>query len=293
VAGFTVVFVATGAVASGVGHLIGSHKQDLTVASGGVVIALGVILLVGALPAAVWTRLGAGASGRLGAVFGAEHRFNIRPETLGMWAAPITGMAFAFAWTPCIGPVLASVLGLAAVRSTLAGAILLLFVYSLGLGVPFLVTGVAFSRLTGFSPGPTAYGSHPDGGGAVLVAFGALLVAGDLGWLSSQFSDAARPLGPAPSDGELTVTCRIGPARSRDRAGLLPAAWNTHPSPRSIGPQVMTSVVRFRAAVALAAGFPRYPVSTSRSVRERWWLSWARTGRGRPACCAPAPACCR
>ena len=58
------------------------------------------------------------------------------------------GMAFAFGWTPCIGPVLGGVLGLAATRSTLASGLVLLVAYSLGLGVPFLATGLAFGRLT-------------------------------------------------------------------------------------------------------------------------------------------------
>ena len=106
------------------------------------------------------------------------------------------GMAFAFAWTPCIGPVLGAVLALATARSTLAGGVLLLFAYSLGLGVPFVVTGLAFGRLT------SVYGRARRGlwivhlvGGAVLVAFGALLLAGQLGWISAQFSGLLNDLG--------------------------------------------------------------------------------------------------
>ena len=168
VAGFTLVFVATGAIASGLGHLLNAHKLDLTVASGAVVIALGTVLLIGTLPPVVWARLGATVSGRIGGLVGSERRFHLRPGSVGMWAAPLIGMAFAFAWTPCVGPVLGAVLGLAATRATLGGGILLLFAYSLGLGVPFLVTG---------------------------VAFGALLVAGDLGWLSAQFKTLLDHLG--------------------------------------------------------------------------------------------------
>ena len=125
-----------------------------------------------------------------------ERRFHVRPSVLGAWAAPVMGMAFAFAWTPCIGPVLAVVLGLAATRATLAGGVLLLFAYSLGLGVPFLVTGVAFSGLT------SAYARARRGlwvvnlvAGGVLVAFGALLLAGQLGWLSGQFTHLLTHLG--------------------------------------------------------------------------------------------------
>ncbi len=98
--------------------------------------------------------------------------------------------------SPCIGPVLAAVDGLAATRSTLAGAILLLFAYSIGLGVPFLVAGVAFDRLTVvFARARRIMGVIQLLAGAVLVAFGALLVAGELSWLSSQFVTLLNHLG--------------------------------------------------------------------------------------------------
>jgi cytochrome c-type biogenesis protein len=195
VGGFTVVFVSLGAAASGLGHLLGAHKQALTLVAGGVVVALGVVLLLGALPAGFWARIGAGRAAVVGRLIG-DRRFQVRPSALGAWAAPIMGMAFAFAWTPCIGPVLAAVLGLAAARSTLAGGVVLLFSYSLGLGVPFLVTGLAFGRLT------SVYARARRGlwiihllAGGILVGFGVLLLAGQLGWLSSQFSDLLNHLG--------------------------------------------------------------------------------------------------
>ncbi len=195
VGGFTVVFVALGAAASGMGHLLGTHKQALTTGAGVVVVVLGLVVLVSSLPAAVWARVGGGVSGRLGWLVG-ERRVHVRPEVLGTWAAPVMGMAFAFAWTPCIGPVLAAVLGMAATRSTLAGGVLLLFAYSLGLGVPFLVTGIAFNRLTGvFARFRRRLALVQVVAGVVLVAFGALLLAGDLGWLSAQFSALLDHLG--------------------------------------------------------------------------------------------------
>jgi len=188
IAGFTVVFVALGATASGLGQLLQSHEEALTTAAGAVVAVLGMVMLVSALPAGIWARVGSGPAGRVGQVTG-ERRFHVRPSALGVWAAPVMGMAFAFAWTPCIGPVLAVVLGLAATRSTLDGGVLLLFAYSMGLGVPFLVTGMAFSSLT------SLYARARRGlwivnlvAGVVLVAFGILLLVGRLGWLSSQFT---------------------------------------------------------------------------------------------------------
>ncbi len=195
VAGFTLVFVALGAAASGLGHALDTHKDVLTTVSGVVVLVMGVFLLVGALPPAFWARLGGRGAGTVGRLFG-ERRFHVRASTLGIWAAPVMGMAFAFAWTPCIGPVLAAVLSLAYTRSTLSGGVVLLFAYSLGLGVPFLVTGLAFGRLT------SLYGRARRGlwvvnliGGGVLVVFGVLLVSGQLSWLSSQFSALLTHLG--------------------------------------------------------------------------------------------------
>ena len=195
VAGFTAVFVALGAAASGLGHLLGSHERGLATASGGVVVVLGLVLVVSSLPAGVWSRAGGGVSGRVAWLLG-ERRLHVRAERLGVWAAPVMGMAFAFAWTPCIGPVLAAVLGMAATRSTLAGGVVLLFAYSLGLGVPFAATGVAFERLTAlYGRARRRLAVVQVAAGVVLVAFGVLLLAGDLGWLSAQFSALLDHLG--------------------------------------------------------------------------------------------------
>jgi cytochrome c-type biogenesis protein len=193
VAGFTVVFVALGAAASGLGHLLGTHKHALQLAAGALVVAMGVVLLLGAVPSTVLARLG--TSGGVAAIV-RERRFSVRPSRLGAWAAPVMGMAFACAWTPCIGPVLGAVTALAATRSTLAGGVLLLCAYSLGLGVPFLLTGLAFGRLTAL------YGRARRGlwvvhllGGAVLVAFGLLVLTGQLGWMATEMQRLMRDIG--------------------------------------------------------------------------------------------------
>ena len=195
IAGFTVVFVALGAAASGIGHLLASHKETLTHVSGFVVILLGIILLLGTVPSRFWARLGAGPLGVLSRITG-ERRFDVRPSTLGTWAAPIMGMAFAFAWTPCIGPVLAVVLGLAEHNGSLAGGVLLLFAYSLGLAVPFLVAGLAFGRLTSvIARARRGLWVVEVVGGAILVLFGVLLVTDHLGWISSEFSSLLDHIG--------------------------------------------------------------------------------------------------
>jgi cytochrome c-type biogenesis protein len=195
VAGFTVVFVALGAAASGLGHLLDAHKHTLSIAAGAVVVLLGLVLVVSALPARVWALVGPGTRDAGGRVL-STRGFQVSPGALGTWTAPIMGMAFAFAWTPCIGPVLGAVTALAATRATLAGGVLLLFAYSLGLGVPFVLTGLAFGRLTGlFARVRRRLTLIQLVGGAVLVAFGILLVTNQLGWLALQMQDVMRHIG--------------------------------------------------------------------------------------------------
>ena len=114
-----------------------------------------------------------------------ERRFHPLPSRLGGWAPPVMGMAFAFGWTPCIGPVLGGVLGLAATRSTLTSGLVLLVAYSLGLGVPFLATGLAFGRLTEvLARVRRRLGVVNVVAGVALVAFGVLLLTGNLHWVT-------------------------------------------------------------------------------------------------------------
>ena len=137
IAGFTVVFTILGASASALGRLFLTHQRSLETVSGILIVAFGALLVA----------MAAGLP--MPMAFSGEKRFVVRPSALGVWAPPIMGMAFAFAWTPCIGPVLASVLALAAgTGGSAAGGIALLLAYSLGLGVPFLLSGLAFGRMT-------------------------------------------------------------------------------------------------------------------------------------------------
>jgi cytochrome c-type biogenesis protein len=125
-----------------------------------------------------------------------EHRFDIRPSKLGAWAAPLMGMAFAFAWTPCIGPVLGVVLGLASRTGTLAGGVLLLFAYSLGLALPFVLVGLAFGRMTGVLARARHWAWAVElVGGLLLVGFGVLLLTDNVGWLSNHISSWLNDIG--------------------------------------------------------------------------------------------------
>jgi cytochrome c-type biogenesis protein len=195
VGGFTIVFVALGAAASGIGRVLDAHQIPLAHVSGIVVILLGLLLLLGALPGEWWSRLGAGPLGFVTRLNG-ERRFDVRPSALGVWAAPVMGMAFAFAWTPCIGPVLGSVLALASHNGSLSGGVLLLFAYSLGLGVPFVATGLAFERLTEvFARARRTLGVIEVVAALILIVFGILLVTDNVAWVSTQFTNLFDHLG--------------------------------------------------------------------------------------------------
>jgi cytochrome c-type biogenesis protein len=184
VAGFTVIFTILGATASALGRLFLTHQHTLQWVSGILIVLFGAVLVAMALGAT----LPAGLRG--------ERRFRVRPSVLGAWAPPVMGMAFAFAWTPCIGPVLGSVLALAAGNGgSTTGGIALLLAYSLGLGVPFLLTGLAFGRMTDALARVRSRLRWVDlVGGAILVAFGVLLFTGNVDILSAHISQWLRDL---------------------------------------------------------------------------------------------------
>jgi cytochrome c-type biogenesis protein len=184
IAGFTVVFTILGASASALGRLFLTHQRALETVSGVLIVLFGVVLV-------------AMASGvRLPAALAGDHRFLVRPSTLGAWAPPVMGMAFAFAWTPCIGPVLGSVLTLAAgTHGSTAGGVALLLAYSLGIGVPFLLSGLAFGRMTDAMARVRSRLRVVDlVGGAILVLFGLLLLTGNVGIVSDHIADVLRDL---------------------------------------------------------------------------------------------------
>jgi cytochrome c-type biogenesis protein len=133
VLGFTIVFVALGSTASLAGALLAPYRDFLARAAGVLLAAFGVLMLgVVRVP---W-------------LYG-EARFDpSKARGLGGWAAPVVGAAFAFGWTPCVGPVLGSILGLAGSTADVARGAALLLVYSLGLGVPFVLAAV-FLRSAG------------------------------------------------------------------------------------------------------------------------------------------------
>src|ERR1700742_54599 len=133
VLGFSTVFVALGASASIIGGLIRAWSAELSIVAGIVIIVMGLHFLG-------LTRIGLlMREGRLTA-----------PKPVGLWGAYVMGLAFAFGWTPCIGPILAAILAVAASEATVAKGAGLLAVYSLGLGIPFLIAAVAVEPFAAF-----------------------------------------------------------------------------------------------------------------------------------------------
>lgn len=165
VAGIAVVFVSFGALFGGLGRVLRDNEDLLTRVFGVLTIGLGLLL--------------AGAFGRT-AFANRELRIHRLPRA-GLMGAPLLGITFALGWTPCIGPTLGAVLGLAASSdqaSALRGA-LLSFAYCLGLGVPFLLTGLAFDRAMGaLAIVKRHYRAVMTAGGAMLVVIGVLQVTG-------------------------------------------------------------------------------------------------------------------
>lgn len=133
VAGFSTVFIALGASASVIGGLLRAYSYELSMVAGAAIIAMGLHFLG-------VTRL---------AWLARERRLEIR-KPVGLWGAYAMGLAFAFGWTPCIGPILAAILAVAASEATVAKGAGLLAVYSLGLGIPFVIAALAVKPFAAF-----------------------------------------------------------------------------------------------------------------------------------------------
>jgi cytochrome c-type biogenesis protein len=177
---FTVVFVALGMTATGLGSALQDGRGTLDKVAGAVIVALGVLFVI--------------------TPFVPRLNREWRPDALmsraGSGGPLIAGAAFAFAWTPCVGPTLGTILTAASVQDTVGkGAVLLLF-YSAGLAVPFLITAVAFTRATSaFRWLRDRYLIITAVSGVVLIAMGVLLFTGELTTLNLKAQDALNGLG--------------------------------------------------------------------------------------------------
>ncbi len=171
VLGFTTVFVMLGASATLVGRLLVAYGNTFAVVAGLLIIVFGLHSL-GALRTPLLYRE-------------KRHHPQRRPRMLlGSYAV---GMAFAFGWTPCIGPILAGVLTLAATRDTVRQGVELLTVYSLGLGVPFLLAALGIGSFLAFLARFRRYYRVVEvATGMLLIGIGVLVLTGRMTWLSGQ-----------------------------------------------------------------------------------------------------------
>ncbi|MFD6635296.1 cytochrome c biogenesis CcdA family protein [Micromonospora chalcea] len=164
IAGFTVVFVATAILFSGVGKLFFRYERTLEIVIGALVVVLGL--------------------GYLGVIPGMQREFRIRwLPSAGLLGAPVLGAVFALSWLPCTGPTLGAVLGMAATEGGTDRAVVLAVAYCLGLGIPFVVFGLGFQRLLGVFRAVRRNSRWVTRiGGALLIAIGLALITG--GWVN-------------------------------------------------------------------------------------------------------------
>jgi len=169
VLGFTTVFVILGATASAIGRLVAGHLDVLAIVAGIGIIAMGLHFL-GVYKIAFLHR---------------QARLEIRNHPAGPLGSYLVGLAFAIGWTPCIGPVLATILAVAGSEQTVGRGAILLAVYSLGLGVPFLIAGFfagAFMHFMRRFRRHIAKVEHAMG--ALLVVTGVLFITGHMTTIS-------------------------------------------------------------------------------------------------------------
>src|ERR1700728_2836308 len=133
VLGFTTVFVALGASASAIGAVLRAYSGELAILAGIVIIIMGLHFL-GLTPIAWLMR---------------QKRLDVG-KPVGLWGAYLMGLAFALGWTPCIGPILAAILAVAASEATVAKGAGMLAIYSLGLGIPFVAAAFAIEPFAAF-----------------------------------------------------------------------------------------------------------------------------------------------
>ena len=182
VAGFTTVFVALGVTASGLGLLLAQNADSLRLVGGAFIVVMGLVS-AGLLRIPLLQRL---------------VRFDLARLGTGPRAAFPLGAAFAFGWTPCVGPVLAGVLVTAASTTTMVQGAVLLGAYSLGLGLPFLGLAVAVSRGRGRLGWFRRHGRHIEVfGGVVLMAMGVAVMTGQwtiaMSWMLSLYARVGWP----------------------------------------------------------------------------------------------------
>jgi cytochrome c-type biogenesis protein len=179
VLGFSTVFVALGASASVIGSLIRAYSGPLATVAGVIIIIMGLHFL-GLTPISLLHR---------------QKRMEVA-KPVGLWGAYVMGLAFAFGWTPCIGPILAAILAVAASAETVTKGASLLAVYSLGLGIPFVIAAFAIEPFAAFLARFKKYLHRVEQAmGALLVLTGIAFLTGSVNQLSIWLLEAFPALG--------------------------------------------------------------------------------------------------
>ena len=173
VMGFSIVFIMLGAAATTVGQWTAQYRRELTYLAGIVIIVFG-LHLTGIL--------------KIKYLYADKRMHNVQGSS-SAWGSFAVGFAFAFGWTPCIGPILTTILTFAASEGTVAKGVLLLAIYSAGLAVPFLLTSLGIDRFLAFY---TRFRRHLHTvevlSGILLIVIGALVLTRRLTMLSGYFS---------------------------------------------------------------------------------------------------------
>ena len=165
VASFSLLFILLGLSATGIGDLLREHRQTLNKIAGVLIVAMGVFFIASvAVP-------------RLNR----EWHVDALMTRAGSGGPIVAGLAFAIAWTPCVGPTLAAILTAASLSESAAHGGFLLAWYSAGLAIPFLLTAIAFSRMTtAFEAVKRHYGAIMVTGGVILIVMGVLVFTNEL-----------------------------------------------------------------------------------------------------------------
>ncbi|MCX7793273.1 MAG: cytochrome c biogenesis protein CcdA [Thermodesulfovibrionales bacterium] len=174
VAGFTVVFVLLGASSTTIGRLFFQYRDVLSVAGGILIIIFG-LFVAGILNLNFLMR---------------ERRFELKDRPAGLFGSFFIGMTFGAGWTPCIGPVLGSILIYASTKDSVLYGMGLLGVYSIGLGLPFVISALAINIFLSYIKKIQRYMRYVMLlSGLILIAFGIMLITGSLGLISQYMPD--------------------------------------------------------------------------------------------------------
>jgi cytochrome c-type biogenesis protein len=180
VASFSAIFILLGLSATALGSTLNEHRLLLNKIAAALIIAMGV-LFVGSL---FVTRLNR------------EWHFDALMQRAGKGGPVVAGAAFAIAWTPCIGPTLGAILSAAAISDSAGRGAFLLAVYSAGLAIPFVLTALAFSRMTtAFAVVKRHYAVIVAAGGVILIAMGILLWTGEFNRINIEVQNWMSDLG--------------------------------------------------------------------------------------------------